>query len=148
MKILVVGGKEEFKQDFICSLAKETGLKKVNCKTALEDYERDDNLKPAEWDDFVNTSMENYLLRFAGNDMILDGYPATVWQYKYMREYIFDVDLVIVLYPIEYLNDEEYQIIHNYRRDDEKTVVWEFKTRKSLENIVDVVSQYVHYIMS
>lgn len=208
MKVLVIGANNSGKGTLVKLIEEKTGLETIGCSSVLK--EKGMNITTGQLlpDKEVIGIMHECLVDKKKESFILDGFPRTVQQYLYMKEFLFVPDLIVVLniseeevlsravgrrlcekcgdsynlngYKLpkeegkcdlcggnlyqreddkeevvkarynEYLN-ETYPIVtkckYNKYYKSGKITIWEFDTTQSTEEIADVVSEYINYMM-
>lgn len=203
MKVLVIGANNSGKGTLLKLLGKKTNLETIGCSSILNKNGLDIATGKLLPDSDVNTVMVDCLS--GKNNFILDGYPRTLYQNAFMKQLLFEPDLIVVLniseeevvgravgrricencseiYNLngfklpktegicdkcngkllqreddkeetvrrrynEYI-EQTYPIVNTYRDLKTKTVVWEFDTTYTTEEISDTVADYINYMMS
>lgn len=209
MKVLVIGANNSGKGTLVKLLEEKTGLETIGCSSVLKEKGLDITTGKLLPDRPVIEIMHDCLIDKKKDSFILDGFPRTLQQYLYMKEFLLVPDLIVVLniseeevlgravgrrlcekcgdsynlngYRLpkeegkcdlcggnlyqreddkeevvkarynEYI-DETYPIVtkskYNKNYNSGKTIVWEFDTSQSTEEIACVVAEYINYMMS
>jgi len=100
MRVLVIGANNSGKGTLVKMLGEKTGLKTIGCSSVLKRYGQDITTGKLLPDKPVLTIMDDYLREEKGS-YILDGFPRTLRQYEYMKEFMFEANLVVVLNILE-----------------------------------------------
>jgi len=95
MKVLVIGANNSGKGTLLKLLGKKTNLETIGCSSILNKNGLDIATGKLLPDSDVNTIMANYLS--GKNNFILDGYPRTLYQNAFMKQTLFEPDLIVVL---------------------------------------------------
>lgn len=94
MKVLVIGANNSGKGTLVKLLKEKTGLSTIGCSSVLSKNGLDIATGVLLPDEPVNEIMKDYLNQY--EHFILDGYPRTLAQNEYMKEFC-QPDLIIVL---------------------------------------------------
>ena len=94
MKVLVMGANSSGKGTLVKLLSEKTGLSVIGCSSMLKEKGLDITTGKLITDEVVNQVMKTVDVT---GDFILDGYPRTMNQNKYMLENILEPDLIVVL---------------------------------------------------
>lgn len=97
MKVLVIGPNNSGKGTLVNLLKEKTNFKAICCSDVLKDYGMDTATGKLLPDSCVVRIMRNHLIDEEENNLILDGFPRTLEQDKFMNDALFEPDLVIVL---------------------------------------------------
>lgn len=208
MKVLVIGANNSGKGTLVKLLEEKTVLETIGCSSVLKQKGLDITTGKLLPDREVIEVMHECLIDKKKDNFILDGFPRTLQQYLYMKEFLLVPDLIVVLnisleevlgravgrrlcencgdsynlngYKLpkeegkcdlcggdlyqreddkeevvksrynEYM-DETYPIVTkcktNKNYNNGKTIVWEFDTSQSTEEIADVVAEYINHMM-
>lgn len=209
MKVLVIGANNSGKGTLVRLLEAKTGLETIGCSSILKEKGLNITTGKLISDQEVIGVMGEYLIPKRKESFVLDGFPRTLEQDFYMRKFMFEPDLIVVLniseeevlnravgrricekcgdsynlngYKLpkeegicdlcggklyqrqddkeevvrarynEYI-DETYPVVikckYNQEYNSGETIVWEFDTSQSTEEIANVVAEYINYMMS
>lgn len=209
MKVLVIGANNSGKGTLVKLLEEKTGLETIGCSSRLKEKGLDITTGKLLPDEEVIGVMHECLIGKSKDNFILDGFPRTLQQYLYMKEFLLVPNLIVVLdisleevlgravgrrlcekcgdsynlngYKLpkeegkcdlcggnlyqrgddkeevvkgrynEYLT-QTYPIVTkckwNKNYNNGKTVIWEFDTTQSTEEIADKVTEYINYMLS
>lgn len=97
MKVLVIGANNSGKGTLVKLLEEKTGLETIGCSSVLK--EKGFNIAKGKLlpDREVIGVMHECLIGKKKDCFILDGFPRTVQQYLYMKEFLYVPDLIVVL---------------------------------------------------
>lgn len=97
MKVLVIGANNSGKGTLVKLLEEKTGLETIGCSSVLKEKGLDIATGKLLSDREVIKVMHECLIDKKKDSFILDGFPRTTQQYLYMKEFLFQPDLVVVL---------------------------------------------------
>lgn len=97
MKVLVIGANNSGKGTLVKLLEEKTGLQTIGCSSVLKQNGLDIATGKLLPDREVIEIMHKCLISKKKESFILDGFPRTVQQYLYMKEFLFVPDLIVVL---------------------------------------------------
>lgn len=208
MKVLVVGANNSGKGTLVKLLEEKAELETIGCSSVLKQEGLDITTGKLLPDREVIEVMHECLIDKKKESFILDGFPRTLQQYLYMKEFLFQPDLIVVLdisleevleravgrrlcgkcgdsynlngYKLpkeegkcdlcggslyqreddkeevvksrynEYI-EQTYPIVTkckwNKNYNNGKTIIWEFDTTQSTEEIANTVAEYINYMM-